>query len=185
MAFQFQPLKIPEIILIQTQAWRDNRGFFMETYKATEFSRHGIEAVFVQDNYAFSTHGVLRGLHYQNPPHAQGKLIMALRGEIFDVAVDIRKGSPTYGQWVGQILSEKNLSMLYVPIGFAHGYCVLSDEACVWYKVTDDYAPTCERGILWNDPTIDIQWPIPEPVLLKKDLILPRLQEADNPFVFE
>lgn len=183
MAFQFQQLAIPEIVLITTQQWKDPRGFFMETYKASAFTESTIPTVFVQDNCAYSTHGVLRGLHYQQEPNAQGKLVMALRGEIFDVAVDIRQGSNTYGKWVGQTLSERNCALLYIPPGFAHGYCVLSQEAFITYKVTEEYAPQAERGILWNDPDIDIEWPLPEPLVSEKDAGLPHLKNADNNFV--
>ena len=183
MAFQFQQLAIPDVILVQAQQWKDPRGFFMETYKASEFSKSDVPTIFVQDNCAYSTQGVLRGLHYQQEPKAQGKLIMVLKGEIFDVVVDIRQGSATYGQWVGHTLSARNCSMLYVPPGFAHGYCVLSPDALILYKVTDEYAPETERGIVWNDPAIGIDWPVQDPLVSQKDAQLPLLQDADNTFV--
>ena len=155
----------------------------MEIYKASPFAERGLPTTFVQDNCAYSTRGVLRGLHYQKEPQAQGKLVIALWGEIFDVAVDIRQDSPTYGQWVGEILSDENQCMLYVPPGFAHGYCVMSDNAYIFYKVTNEYAPELDRGVLWNDPEIGVKWPITDPIISPKDLQLPRLQEADNDFV--
>lgn len=184
MAFQFERLVIPDVWLISTQQWKDSRGFFMETYKAAPFSEHGLPTAFVQDNCAYSAYGVLRGLHYQKNPRAQGKLIMTLRGKIFDVAVDIRQGSPTYGQWVGQELSDENQCMLYVPPGCAHGYCVLSTDALIFYKVTDEYAPESDRGVLWNDPEIDVKWPVADPIISPKDRILPLLRDADNNFSY-
>lgn len=185
MPFKFQRLEIPDVILIEPQVFGDERGFFMETYKHSEFSAFGITEHFLQDNHSRSKKGVLRGLHYQNPPKAQGKLVRVVLGEIFDVAVDIRKGSPTYGRWVGVILSAENKRMLYIPPGFAHGFCVLSDVAEVIYKVTEEYAPELEAGIIWNDPEIGIQWPIPTPILSTKDSRWPTLKEADNRFVYE
>lgn len=185
MPFQFQRLEIPEVILIEAKAFGDHRGFFMEIYKRSEFEVHGIPTDFVQDNYSYSVRGVLRGLHYQKHPKAQGKLIFVVRGEIFDVAVDIRKGSPTYGKWVGVVLSGQNRRLLYVPAGFAHGFCVLSEEAYVVYKVTNEYAPELDRGILWSDPTLGIPWPIKQPILSPKDAQLPLLKDADNNFVYE
>jgi len=185
MPFQFQRLEIPEVILVQPRTFEDQRGAFAETYRRSEFAAHGIPAVFVQDNYAFSVEDVLRGLHYQDHPQPQGKLVMVTRGEIFDVAVDIRRGSPTFGQWVGVVLSAKNLHLLCIPTGFAHGYCVLSEEADIIYKVTAEYRPELDRGILWNDPAIGIRWPISEPILSAKDAQLPCLQDADIKFVYE
>ncbi len=185
MPFKFEKLAIPGLILIEAKAFEDSRGFFMETYKRSEFQASGISENFVQDNYSHSTRGALRGLHYQKDPSAQGKLVTVIRGEIFDVAVDIRKGSPTYGKWAGVNLSEKNRRMLYVPTGFAHGFYVSSEEADVVYKVTAEYAPEVDRGIRWDDPDVGIQWPSKEPLLSPKDAQLPRLREADNEFVFE
>jgi dTDP-4-dehydrorhamnose 3,5-epimerase len=157
----------------------------METYKASAFSDNGLPAVFLQDNCAYSTHGVLRGLHYQQNPHAQGKLMMALRGEVFDVAVDIRKGSPTYGRWIGRMLSEQNGAMLYVPPGFAHGYCVVSEDAIICYKVTAEYAPEAERGIAWDDSEIGIEWPLKSPIVCERDEKFPLLRDAAVDFVME
>ncbi|MCS6803734.1 MAG: dTDP-4-dehydrorhamnose 3,5-epimerase [Acidobacteriota bacterium] len=184
MPFEFQQLDIPDVILIQSQRFSDARGAFAETYKRSEFAAHGIPE-FVQDNLSQSVRNVVRGLHYQSPPRAQGKLVMALRGEVFDVAVDIRRGSPTFGRWVGVRLSSEPLTMLYIPAGFAHGYCALSDEADVLYKVTDEYTPELDRGILWNDPDIGIRWPVQHPILSAKDERLPRLKDADIPFFYD
>jgi dTDP-4-dehydrorhamnose 3,5-epimerase len=170
-------LDIPDVTLIEPQCYADKRGFFLETYKLSEFSPHGIPP-FVQDNHSHSLRGVLRGLHYQEPPGAQGKLVTALTGQVFDVAVDIRRGSPTFGRWVGETLSVDNHRMLYVPPGFAHGFCVLSEEADVVYKVTEEYSPDLDRGIIWNDPEIGVEWPIVDPMLSPKDARLPTLEEA-------
>jgi dTDP-4-dehydrorhamnose 3,5-epimerase len=182
MPFEFRTLAIPDVILVEARSFTDNRGFFAETYKLSEFAANGIAAPFIQDNLSHSCRGVLRGLHYQKQPRAQGKLVMVLAGEIFDVAVDIRLGSPTYGQWVGLTLSARDVRMLYVPPGFAHGFCVLSDVADVTYRVTEEYAPHLDRGIVWNDPDIGVQWPIANPTLSPKDAQLPRLRQADNDF---
>jgi len=182
MPFKIQRLEIPDVILIEPEVFSDERGFFMETYKYSEFSAFGINEHFLQDNHSRSAKGVLRGLHYQNPPKAQGKLVRVILGEVFDVAVDIRKGSPTYGRWVGVVLSSENKRMLYIPPGFAHGFCVLSDAAEVLYKVTKEYAPECEAGIIWNDPEIGIEWPIEHPIISSKDAQWPTLREAVNDF---
>jgi dTDP-4-dehydrorhamnose 3,5-epimerase len=184
MPFVFKRLEIPDLILIEPKVFEDERGFFLEAYKYSDFQAFGISEHFLQDNHSRSTKGVLRGLHYQNPPKAQGKLIRVIAGEIFDVAVDIRKGSPTYGKWVGLILSAQNKRMLYVPPGFAHGFCVLSDVAEVLYKTTEEYSPKYEAGILWNDPDIGITWPIKDPILSEKDKKWPPLREAWNEFVY-
>jgi dTDP-4-dehydrorhamnose 3,5-epimerase len=185
MPFQFQRLDIPEIILIKSQRWEDDRGSFAETYKSSEFAANGMPSTFVQDNHSHSVQGVLRGLHYQMHPKPQGKLIMALTGRIFDVAVDIRRGSPTYGHWLGLQLSAGTPHMLYVPTGFAHGFCVLSEEADVVYKVTEEFAPELERGVLWNDPEIGIRWPVADPILSARDAGLPLLRDADNNYGME
>ncbi len=184
MPFKFTKLAIPEVILVEAQAFSDERGFFMESFKESVFNASGLKTKFVQDNYSHSIRGVTRGLHYQKNPKAQAKLMMALRGEIFDVAVDIRKGSPTYGKWVGEVLSDKNHKLLYAPEGFAHGFCVLSEQADVLYKVSSEYSPEHERGILWNDPSLNIKWPVNNPIVIKKDLQLPTLENADNDFVY-
>lgn len=184
MPFQFQPQRISEVILVEPKVFGDDRGFFKEMYKQADFVAHGVALSFVQDNYSRSQYGVLRGLHYQKEPYAQGKLVTAVFGEIFDVAVDIRQGSPTYGQWIGVRLSADNHRSLYVPPGFAHGFCVLSERADVLYKVTAPYAPEADRGIRWDDPEIGVEWPITDPVLSSKDVAHPPLARADNNFVY-
>ena len=184
MPFTFTRLAIPNIILVEAQSFPDERGFFMEGFKESIFSANGINTKFVQDNYSHSIKGVLRGLHYQKVPKAQAKLVIVTRGKIFDVAVDIRKNSPTYGKWVGEILSDQNHRLLYVPEGFAHGFCVQSDEADVLYKVNSEYSTEHERGIIWNDPDMSIKWPTDKPIMIKKDLQLPTLKNADNNFVY-
>ena len=185
MPFNFKKTEIPEVILVEPRVFPDGRGFFMESYKKSDFIAGGIEKEFVQDNHSRSAKGVLRGLHYQNPPFAQGKLVRATMGEIFDVAVDIRKGSPAYGKWVGALLSAENRKMLYVPEGFAHGFCVLSDIAEVLYKTTNFYSAASEGGIIWNDKSIGIDWPVSEPDLSEKDKLWPSLKEARNKFCYE
>lgn len=184
MAFRFTQLAIPDVMQIEGEAFNDERGFFAELYRGSEFKQHGIVADFVQDNHSRSRRWVLRGLHYQKQPRAQAKMVAVLRGEIYDVAVDIRRGSPTYGHWVGAVLSEENRRALYIPEGFAHGFCVLSDEADVVYKVTREYEPDLDCGIVWNDPDLGIDWPVSDPILSEKDAALPRLADADNNFVY-
>jgi dTDP-4-dehydrorhamnose 3,5-epimerase len=184
MPFEFQPLDLPDVVLVEARAFDDQRGFFMETYKRSAFAEAGISKHFVQDNYSHSSRGVLRGLHYQNPPASQGKLVQAIRGEILDIAVDIRKESPTYGKFVTATLSDKNRRLLFVPAGFAHGFLALSDEADVVYKVTSEYSAEHEAGIMWNDPAIGIELPLAEVMLSEKDQVLPLLADADNGFVY-
>lgn len=185
MGFRFHKLNIAEVVLIEAEAFKDPRGFFMETYKRSAFLANGLGDTFVQDNYSHSMRGTLRGLHYQKHPKAQAKLVAVLNGEIFDVAVDVRRGSPTYGRWVGETLSAENCRMLYIPVGFAHGFCALSEEADVLYKVTNEYAPELDRGVIWNDPAIGIRWPTEQPTVSQKDARLPRLCVADNDFLYE
>lgn len=185
MPFFFKNLEIPEIILIEPKVFKDDRGFFLETYKYSDFHQAGITEKFLQDNHSKSIKNVLRGLHFQKSPKAQGKLVRCIKGRIWDVGVDIRKGSPTYAKWVGVELSETNGYMLYIPAGFAHGFCVLSEEAEVQYKCTEEYSTEHDRGIIWNDPQIGITWPIVLPILSDKDASLPLLKNADNNFVFE
>jgi dTDP-4-dehydrorhamnose 3,5-epimerase len=184
MPFTFNRLEIPDVIVIEAKAFPDDRGFFMESFKESEFNKNGITTKFVQDNYSHSSKGALRGLHYQKEPKAQAKLVNVIRGRIFDVAVDIRKNSPTYGKWVGVILSRNNHKLLYVPEGFAHGFVVLSDNADVIYKVNNEYSPENDRGILWNDPDVKIKWPLENPLLSEKDQKQPLLKDADNDFVY-
>ena len=175
---KFTPLDIPGVILVEPDVFGDARGFFTETFHAAKYAAAGIRRPFVQDNFSFSRRGILRGLHYQLR-QPQGKLIFVARGAIFDVAVDIRTRSPTFGRWVGRVLSVENHHQMYVPEGFAHGFCVLSDEVEVMYKCTDLYDPTDERGVIWNDPSVKIDWPVEQPQLSAKDAKLPRL--ADIP----
>ncbi len=184
MPFTFKKLEIPEVILIEAKAFSDDRGFFMESYQDSSFTENGIDDKFIQDNFSHSTKGVLRGLHYQKDPKSQAKLVTALRGEIFDVGVDMRKGSPTYGNWVGEVLSEQNHRLLYVPEGFAHGFLVLSNEADILYKVNAEYSPENERGIIWNDPEVNIKWPMEKPIVKDIDSQQPLLKNADNDFSY-
>jgi dTDP-4-dehydrorhamnose 3,5-epimerase len=182
MPFKFSRLEIPDIILVEPLSFKDNRGVFMELYKYSDFARAGIKEYFLQDNYSRSVKNVLRGLHYQKYPRAQGKLVRCLKGRVFDVAVDIRNGSPTYGRWVGVELSENNNLMLYIPPAFAHGFLVLSSFAEVLYECTEEYSPEDDRGIIWNDPDIRINWPVKKPILSEKDRRHPLLKDADNNF---
>lgn len=178
---EFVPEKIPDVLILKPRVFEDPRGFFMETYRDTEFAQAGIPQKFVQENHSASQKGVLRGLHYQIR-QAQGKLIRVIAGEVFDVAVDIRRSSPTFGKWVGIILSAENKLQLWIPPGFAHGFYVLSENAEVTYKVTDYYAPEWERSILWNDPQIGIDWPLVNglpPSLSNKDINGKLLAEAE------
>lgn len=166
------------VVVVETKVFGDARGFFYETWQKERYEEVGIKGTFVQDNVSFSRKGVLRGLHYQQP-HSQGKLVSVLQGEVFDVAVDIRVGSPQFGKWTGVILSGENHRQLWIPEGFAHGFCVLSDIAYFSYKCTDVYTPACEGGILWNDPDIGIEWPMEEVVLSDKDQIYPLLKNIN------
>ena len=168
---KFTPTNIPDVILIEPEVFGDNRGFFMETWHAEKFSNAGIDAQFVQDNHSKSGQGILRGLHYQIE-QSQGKLVRVIAGEVFDVAVDLRRASPSFGQWVGKTLTAENKHMLWVPPGFAHGFYVISDGAEFVYQCTDFYAPEHERCIRWDDPDLNIDWPLPagqSPVLSEKD----------------
>ncbi len=182
MPFDFLPMAIPDLFLIETKTFGDERGVFLEIYRHSEFARSGIPEHFVQDNYSRSVRGVLRGLHYQLDPKAQGKLVRCVQGRIFDVAVDIRKGSPSYGRWVGQELSGENGLMLFVPAGFAHGFLTLSGSAEVLYKCTEEYSPSHDRGIIWNDPDINVPWAVTDPLLSDKDRLHPLLRDAENNF---
>lgn len=178
MPFVFEPTEIKDVILVKPKVFGDSRGFFMETYKKSEFFQNGITTEFVQDNHSKSTRGVLRGLHYQKAPKAQAKLVRCTKGKVFDVAVDIRKDSPTFSKWVGAVLSEENKHMLYIPEGFAHGFVVLSSEAELIYKASDEYSPENDRGIRWNDPDISVDWGIDfEPLVSEKDAKQPFLKD--------
>ena len=187
MPFSFEPTTILDLLVIVPRVFGDQRGFFMETYKESDFVKNGITAKFVQDNHSASTKGVLRGLHYQIEPASQGKLIRCVRGSIWDVAVDIRKGSPTFKKWFGIELSEENKKMLWIPPGFAHGFLVLSDYAEVVYKVSgSEYSPQHDRSIRWNDPDIGIKWPLKDELILsEKDAKAPFLKDAEINFIYQ
>lgn len=177
MPVKFEKTKLEGVTLCVPEVFRDARGFFMETYHAARYIEGGVRAVFVQDNCSRSSKGVLRGLHYQlHKP--QAKLVSCLRGEIFDVAVDIRRGSPTFGQWAGAVLSEENSHQLFIPGGFAHGFCVLSEVAEISYKCSEFYDPRDDRGLRWNDPELGIAWPLAAPVLSGKDAAQPFLKDV-------
>ena len=186
--FNFITTKIPDLYIIEPKVFGDNRGYFMESYSQKDFAEAGLTMNFVQDNESKSRKGVLRGLHFQTK-HTQGKLVHVTQGEVWDVAVDLRKGSPTYGQWEGVYLSAENKRQFYVPEGFAHGFVVTSEEAVFNYKCTDFYAPEYDSGLLWNDPEVGIEWPldgIVEILLSEKDKKQKTLKElTDLPFVYE
>lgn len=165
---QITATELAGVFLIEPRVFEDERGYFLETYHRQRFAEAGIDVEFVQDNFSHSRRGVLRGLHYQLE-HPQGKLVRVVRGEIFDVAVDLRRNSPTFGRWTGAVLNETNHRQLYIAPGFAHGFCVLSDAADVVYKCTDFYAPRHERTLLWNDPALGIEWPVVQPLISVKD----------------
>jgi dTDP-4-dehydrorhamnose 3,5-epimerase len=176
----FTETLLPGVILIEPKLLSDDRGFFMETFHAETFARAGLPASFVQDNHSRSRRGVLRGLHYQEP-HAQGKLVRCTRGTLFDVAVDVRRSSPTFAKWYGVELSESNRLMLWIPPGFAHGFCALTDDADLVYKCTSLYRSEYDHVIIWNDPDIGIEWPFGDPILSPKDAAAPRLRDAVTP----
>ena len=173
------PTALPGVVVIEPRIFGDARGYFVETYNQGRYASEIVTAPFVQDNLSFSARGVLRGLHFQNP-HGQGKLVTVLDGEVFDVAVDIRVGSPTFGQSVAVVLSGESKRQIYIPPGFAHGFCVTSEQALFMYKCTDFYAPEAEGGIIWNDPDLGIQWPVERPALSSKDEKYPRLKDVDR-----
>jgi dTDP-4-dehydrorhamnose 3,5-epimerase len=182
MAFRFEPQAIPDVVLVHPTRHVDPRGYFEETYRSSSFEQAGITARFRQDNFARSARGVLRGLHYQLPPADQAKLVSVAAGRIFDVAVDLRAESPTFGRWVGCTLDAERRSLLWIPEGFAHGYVVLSETADVVYKVTAEYLAHLDRGIRWDDPAIGIEWPIREPIVSEKDRAQPTLEAAEKAF---
>jgi dTDP-4-dehydrorhamnose 3,5-epimerase len=174
MSLPIVPGRLPGVILVQPRVFTDARGFFTEVYHAGKYVEAGMSRPFVQDNLSYSKRHILRGLHYQRH-HPQGKLVSVVQGEIYDVAVDVRRGSPTFGQWEAHVLSSDNRHQLYVPENFAHGFVVLSEFALVLYKCTELYAPSDDQGIAWNDPEIGITWPVETPQLSDKDAALPRL----------
>lgn len=169
--------KLPGVVIVEPDVYQDPRGYFLETWSERRYAELGLAARFVQDNLSRSSRGTLRGLHLQLPPAAQAKLVYVLEGEVLDVAVDLRVDSPSFGQWVGETLSVDNRRQLYIPQGFAHGFCVTSEHAVFAYKCTQYYTPAAELSVLWNDPDLGIEWPMSEPLLSKKDAIAPRLQE--------
>jgi dTDP-4-dehydrorhamnose 3,5-epimerase len=171
------PTALPEVLLVEPRVFRDDRGFFLETYHERRYREAGLEARFVQDNHSRSVRGTLRGLHCQRL-RPQGKLVRCVEGELFDVAVDLRRGSPTFKRWVGVLLSAESFRQLWIPEGFAHGFCVLSEHAQMEYKCTDFYAPDDELSLIWNDPEIGIEWPVEKPRLSDKDAGAPCLAEV-------
>lgn len=177
----------PGVILLKPRRFQDSRGYFSETYNQQSFAKAGVGAAFVQDNQSFSARaGTIRGLHFQLPPAAQAKLVRVLRGSIFDVAVDLRQGSPTYGRWVGETLTAREGEQLYIPRGFAHAFCTLEDETEVAYKVDEFYAPQCDSGLIWNDPDLAIAWPLASAAVLSdKDMKLGAFRDFVSPFRFE
>jgi dTDP-4-dehydrorhamnose 3,5-epimerase len=176
--FAFQSLAIPEVVLITPRVFDDERGFFMETYKRSDFRSAGITEEFVQDNHSRSTMGVIRGLHFQRDPHAQGKLVRATVGRLWDVAVDLRPGSKSFLKWVAEELNDQNRRMLYIPPGFAHGFAALTDEVHLQYKCTAEYNSDADGGIRWNDPSVGIVWPFISPFVSDKDARLPFANEV-------
>jgi len=188
MRFTATELAIHGLLLVKPQRIEDSRGYFMETYRARTFEDFGMPAVFVQDNEAFSAAaGTIRGLHYQAPPYAQAKLVRAVRGSVFEVAVDLRRGSPTFGRWAGVTLSADNGHQLFVPGGFAHGYCTLEPDTAIAYKCDRYHAAEADAGVLFSDPAIGIEWPVaPEDAIVsKKDRKLPLLEDVASPFAME
>jgi len=184
MPFEFFTTPIPGVVRVEPKVYADGRGFFMESYKHSDFAANGIAELFVQSNHSRSSQGVLRGLHYQLAPKAQGKLVRALIGEVFDVVVDLRRGSPTYSRWLGMELSDTSRSLIYIPPGFAHGFYVTSEIAEIEYWTTEEYAASFEGGIVWNDPALGIVWPDGQPQLSERDRRWPSLREAEINFDF-
>lgn len=178
MPFSFTKLPLEGLVLVEPKLYTDGRGFFLESYKESEFAAAGIDGRFVQDNHSLSRKNVLRGLHFQRAPKAQGKLVRVIKGTVWDVAVDIRKESPTFKRWHGIELSAENGLMLYIPPGFAHGFLALSDEVHLIYKCTEEYDAALDAGVRWNDPDLAVDWPVKEPVLSPKDEELPKLKEV-------
>ena len=183
MPFRLTPYELPGLALLDGDVWRDDRGFFMESFRESAFGNGAPR--FVQDNFSRSRKGVLRGMHYQKDPSSIGKLVRCLRGRVFDVALDLRRGSPSYGRWAAVELCEGSNRALWVPAGFAHGFQVVSEEADVHYKVTGYWAPEYERGVLWSDPEVGIRWPIKDALVTPKDAQFPPLSRADNNFVWK
>ena len=174
--------KIKDLLVIKPDVFTDERGYFFETYNKERFAQHGLDMVFVQDNESQSTRGVLRGLHFQKPPFTQGKLVRVVKGAVMDVAVDLRKGSPTYGQWESVVLTEDNKFMYWIPEGFAHGFVCLEDQSVFTYKCTNVYNKASEGSIRWDDPDLNIDWGIDKPILSEKDKVSPLLKDFVTPF---
>jgi len=179
MPFVFNKCEIPGPVIVEPKVFGDERGFFLESYKRSDFVKNGIDVDFLQDNHSLSSKGVLRGLHYQTPPFAQAKLVRVTSGAVWDVAVDIRKNSPTYKQWVAVELSGENRKMFFIPEGFAHGFVALTDNVNLMYKCSSEYSPEHDAGIIWNDPELAVKWPVANPLLSDKDLVLPLLRDAE------
>lgn len=182
MPFVFEDAPLQGVKVITPKSFPDGRGFFLESYKKSEFAKAGIDVEFIQDNHSKSAGGVLRGLHYQKGPHAQAKLLRCVAGAIFDVVVDMRKGSPSYGKWFGVELSAENRKMIFVPVGFAHGFSALSDGVEILYKVSKEYCKEAEAGVIWNDPALGIDWRLANPSLSEKDALLPPFAQVDCDF---
>lgn len=178
MPFEFITCDLPGLVIVTPKVFGDDRGFFLETYKKTDFAKNGIDADFYQDNHSLSAKHVLRGLHFQISPAAQAKLVRVVRGAAWDVAVDIRRDSASFKKWFSIELSEANQTMLYIPEGFAHGFVALTDDTHLMYKCSREYSPEHDAGIIWNDPEIGIDWPVDNPLLSGKDKVLPKLKDA-------
>lgn len=178
MPFDFEPTRIEDVILIKSEVFEDNRGFLLETYEEETFAKHGLPTNIELEFYSSSQEGVLRGLHQQTDPHQQAKIIRCFKGEIFDVAVDVRPNSDTFGEYVSQRLSEENKHALYIPRGFLHGFATISKDALVHYVTDNGYVPESEQGVIWNDPDLGINWPIEDPIISEKDKQWPLLQES-------
>ncbi len=185
MVFKFSKFKIPGPLLVESEKFTDDRGTFMERYRYSTFKASEIDVEFLQDSYSVSKNNVLRGMHYQQEPMAQGKLVGVLSGKIFDVAIDIRRGSPTFGEWIGEKLSAQNCKMLWIPSGFAHGFLALEDNTIVVYKTTAEYSKQHERGIVWNDKDIGIDWPRKKPIISERDSKFPILKDVENDLVID
>lgn len=180
MPFSFKPLSIPEIILIEPEAFSDSRGYFLESFKSSDFLLNNVPNCFVQDNLSFSKQNVIRGMHFQKKPKEQGKLVSVIKGSVLDIAVDLRKNSSTFLKWIAVELNDKNHAMLYIPEGFAHGFLTLTKEVYLLYKCTKEYDPKSDSGIRWDDPDIGIEWPIDKPIVSEKDQHLPTFRNLDK-----
>ena len=178
------PTRLKDVLIVEPRLFSDDRGSFTETYNAERYAQAGIDVAFVQDNLSRSARGTLRGLHFQAPPHGQAKLVSVVEGAVFDVAVDIRVGSPTYGEWVGAELTADNRRQMFVPVGFAHGFAVTSERAVFSYKCSAGYAPEAEGSVAWDDPDLAVRWPVEAPALSAKDAAAPSFADLDSPFSY-